>query len=156
MSDLNPIVPKVDRALMTRSQRPATQDTKQRKLMVGSLCLLLLALGIVLWRNRDFWFPGSQEETQEAETEQPVESSPAAGVAPAQPALASAKPAIKAKTKAKRHVAAAAKTAAPALSPTTPPPAVETTRTVLPPLEVEVVAGDTHRKIRPGQQFRAG
>jgi periplasmic protein TonB len=152
MSDLHITVPKVDRALMARRRPPAAPDPKQRKLMVGSLCLLLLALGIVLWRNRDFWFPGSQEETQEAELDQPLESSPAAGVAPAQPAMASTKPAIKArtKTKAKHHVASAAKAAAPAPAPTTPPPAVETTRTVLPPLEVEVVAGDTHRKIRPG------
>ena len=42
--------------------------------MVGSLCLLLLALGIVLWHDRDFWFP----DTPEAESDQPVETSPAA------------------------------------------------------------------------------
>jgi TonB family protein len=135
----------VDRALPGPSRRRVPQDPKQRKLMVSSLCLLLLALGIVLWRNRDFWFP----DTPEAETDEPVERSPAANIAPAQPPAAMAKPAIKAKakTKAKHQVAVAAK------SPATPAPArpaVETTRTVLPPLEVEVVAGDTHRKIRPG------
>jgi protein TonB len=114
--------------------------------MVSSLCLLLLALGIVLWRNRDFWFP----DTLEAETDQPVESSPAANIAPAQPHVAGAKPAVNkpaVKAKAKRHVAVAAKTPA---AQTPDPPAVATTRTVLPPLEVEVVAGDIHRKIRPG------
>jgi len=132
--------------------------------MVGSLCLLLLALGIVLWRNRDFWFP----DTPEAESAQPVESSPLAKVAPLQPPAATAKPAIaptakpalaaaskparaaSAKpalaAKPKHHVASVAETPAP-LTP--PPPAVATARTVLPPLEVEVVGGDTHRTIRP-------
>ncbi len=125
--------------------------------MVGALCLLLLALGIVLWRNRDFWFP----DRPEAESDQPVESSPQAKVAPAQPPAATAKPAIAATAKPaiaatakpaiaakpKHRVASVAKTPAP-LTP--PPPAVATARTVLPPLEVEVVAGDTHRTIRPG------
>jgi len=141
MSDLKTIVPKVDRALLAQAKRRAPQDPKQRKLMVGSLCLLLLALSIVLWRNRDFWFP----DTPEAESDEPVESSPPARVGTTQPLAATPKPAITAK--ARHHVAAAAKTPAP-LSP--PPPAVATTRTVLPPLEVEVVAGDTHRTVRSG------
>ncbi len=143
MSDLHITVPKVDRALLTQSRRRGPQDPKQRKLMVSSLCLLLLALGIVLWRNRDFWFPDSPD----AETEEPMESSPAANVVTTQPPVAIVKPAIKAKAKGRHHIAVTAK--APA-APAPAPPAVETTRTVLPPLEVEVVAGDTHRKIRPG------
>jgi protein TonB len=111
--------------------------------MLSALCLLLLALGIVLWHNRDFWFP----DTPDAESDQPVESSPL--VAPAQPQS----PAATAKTstaKPKHQVASAAKSAAPPVP--TPPvaAAATTTRTVLPPLEVEVVAGDSHRTIRPG------
>jgi protein TonB len=142
MSDLNTITPNEDRALHAETGAHAHQDPKQRKLMLGSLCLLLLALGIVIWRNSDFWFP----DTQEAESDQPVESSPAAKAAPVQPSAATAKPATKAKPK--RHAASAAKS----LPPQTPPaPAVTTTaRTVLPPLEMEVVAGDTHRTVRPG------
>jgi periplasmic protein TonB len=35
-------------------------------------------------------------------------------------------------------------------APTAPPLTATTTRTVLPPLEVEVVAGDNHRTVRPG------
>ena len=119
--------------------------------MIGSLCLLLVALGIVIWRNSDFWFPDAQEETQEAESNQRVESSPAAKVAPVQPAAATTKPTRAAKSK--RHVASAVKAPAPETppAPQTPAgPAVTTTRTVLPPVEMEVVAGDTHRTIRPG------
>jgi protein TonB len=146
MSGLNTIVPKVDRALVAEHRRRAPQDPKQRKLMVGSLCLLLVALSIVLWRNRDFWFPDGPE----ADTDQPVESSPAPEIAPAQPSAATARHSVAANQK--HHVAAAARTAAPQIPApqTPPPPAVVTSRTVLPPLEVEVVAGDKHRTIRPG------
>jgi protein TonB len=151
MPDLNTLVPKTDRALLADSPRRLPEDPKQRRLMVGSLCLLLLALGIVLWHDRDFWFP----ETPEAESEQPVESSPIAKVAPAKPAAA-AKPVtaarskprskLRSKQRPKHQVAAVAKTPA----PSTPPPVATTTRTALPPLQVEVVAGDSHRTIQPG------
>jgi periplasmic protein TonB len=151
MSDLN-IAPKMDRALFEEPGRRAPQDPKQRKLMVGSLCLLLVALGIVIWRNSDFWFPDAQEETQEAESNQPVESSPAKKVVPVQPAAATTKPTRAAKSK--RHVASAVKAPAPETPPAPQTPAgpavTTTTRTVLPPVEMEVVAGDTHRTIRPG------
>ncbi len=120
--------------------------------MIGSLGLLLLALGIVIWRNSDFWFPDTQEDTQEAESNQPVESSPAAKAGPVQPSAATTKPTRAAKPK--HRVASAAKTPAPQAPPapeTSAAPAVTTTtRTVLPPVEMEVVAGDTHRTIRPG------
>jgi TonB family protein len=110
--------------------------------MVGSLCLRLLALGIVLWHDRDFWFP----DEPDAESDQPVESYPAATITPVQPPASVAKRAKAATTK--HHVASAVATPA----PSTPPPAMAstTTRTVLPPLEIEVVAGDSHRTIRPG------
>jgi protein TonB len=114
--------------------------------MLGSLCLLLLALSIVLWRNSDFWFPASQEDAQETESEQPVESSPANKIAPAQDLSTNAKHAAPAK--GRQHAAAVAVKAPEVDAP--PPPPVVTTRTVLPPLEVEVVAGDKHRTIRPG------
>jgi TonB family protein len=158
MPNLNIFVPKTDltktdlsktdHALLQDS--PKLQDPKQRRLMAGSLCLLLLALGIVIWHDRDFWFP----DTPEAESDQPVETSPAARIAPATAGTSAAKPVTAARSKSrlkprpKQTVAAAA--AAPALS--APPPAemATATRTVLPPLDVEVVAGDSHRTIRPG------
>jgi protein TonB len=143
VSDMNTIVPKADRTPVADSRKRARDDPKQRRLMVGSLCLLLLALGIVLWHDRDFWFGG----TQQAESDLTVDSPSGATVAPAQPSAAAAKPVTVAKPK--RRVTSEVKSPA----PQTPPPpvaATTTTRTVLPPLEVEVVAGDTHRTIRPG------
>lgn len=139
------MVPKTDGTLMPQHPRIAKEDHRQRELMVGSLCLLLLALSIVLWHDRDFWFPDSPE----AESDQPIESSPVASTAPAREPAAAAQlaPTAKLHHKALRTPMKTdtAKTAVPAL-----PPPVVATRTVLPPLEVEVVAGDTHRVIRPG------
>jgi protein TonB len=151
MSDLNTITPDEDRVLLAESRGRAHQDPKQRKLMIGSLCLLLLALAMVLWFNRDFWFPGAEEDTQEAESEQPIESAPPATAVPVQPGAEAGKPAVAAKAKHR----GASKARAPQTPPTSAAqasnaPATTTTRTVLPPVEMEVVAGDTHRTVRPG------
>lgn len=146
MSDLNLIVPKAGHAELAESQRRAPEDLKQHRLMVGSLCLLLLALSIVLWRERDFWFPAAPE----AESGQPVVNSTVAKVVPVQPPAAVGRRARTAKSKhhaAKHLVASKVRNPIPA---TAPPPATVTARTVLPPLEVEVVAGDKHRRVRPG------
>lgn len=109
--------------------------------MLGALSLLLLTLVVLLWRERDFWFPDSPD----ADLDQPAETVPAVKGA-AQPS-SSAKIASVAKPK---HQAAAAQAKTPAPAPPTAPAATTATRTVLPPLEVEVVAGDNHRTIRPG------
>ena len=110
--------------------------------MAGSLCLLLLALGIVLWHDRAFWFP----DTPEAEYAQPAESSPVAKVASQQPSAAIPHRAKAARQKQKIVL----ETNTPAPTDSSPPGATISARTVLPPLQVEVVAGDTHRTIRPG------
>jgi protein TonB len=139
MSELNPIVPNTERPASTASDRRAPHDPRQWKLMASSLLLLLLALGIVVWHDRDFWFP----DEPDTEADDTVESSPVAKVEPTQPAVKLGKA-----TKAKHQVATQAPP--PAAQTPAPPMAATATRTVLPPLEVEVVAGDTHRTIRPG------
>jgi len=143
MPDLNTIAKKADHALLADSARRVPEDPKQRRLMVGSLCLLLLALGVVLWHDRDFWFP----DTPDAESDQPAETSPAAQRVPAQSSRAAAKSNLRPNHRSKHQVASA--TPAPASS-TPPAPVAITSRTVLPPLEVEVVAGDSHQTLRPG------
>jgi TonB family protein len=150
MANLSTIVPEPERTLVVQrggGLGRASADRRQRSLMVGSLCLLLLALGIVLWHDRDFWFPDSPDEADDA---QPVDSSPIANspreLAPAAK-LATTKPNHKA-LHAPSKTESASTTGAAASTP--PPDAAATSRTVLPPLEVEVVAGDTHRVIRPG------
>lgn len=127
-------------------------------MMAIALALLVIALGVVLYQDRDFWFPDTQADDQLQPL--PVTATPQLDVkAAAQPTAApiekSAAPDKKnhnAKAKEKDSAPAAA-FAAVANNDTTvaaPPMTATTTRTVLPPLEVEVVAGDNHRTLRPG------
>jgi protein TonB len=119
----------------------AGSEQKQRRKMLVALALLLLALTLVLVKNREFLFPSSTT-TESEPVEQPA---PGTAAKPRSPTphgrrTASARP------KAKPHATATASapSAQAALAP------VITNRAVLPPLEVEVVAGDQHRTIQPG------
>jgi TonB family protein len=114
------------------------QEPKQRRLMVAALTLLLVSLAFVLYGDRDFWFPDAEEATD------PLE-------APSTFAEVVAKPASKPATVVHKKVhARPAKppAVAPVVEDAAPPLTV--TRTVLPPLEIEVVAGTVHRTVRPG------
>jgi protein TonB len=129
----------------------AADDPRQRGLMVGSLCLLLVALSIVLWHDREFWFPDSPDE----DADQPAQTTPASNIAPLQLATApNLPPPAKAKTKSLHsstiaYSRKASQTSTEASAPPSATPEISS-RTVLPPLEVEVVAGDSHRVVRPG------
>jgi protein TonB len=118
--------------------------------LVIALVLLLVALAAVLIKDRQFWF-GSESTIVDADYVQPT-------VAPqATPQVATqtpTKPAVKTTTlahAAKKQVAAATPSA-----PAKPAdaPAVVSNRTVLPPLDVEVVAGDAHHKVHPGSNSK--
>ena len=122
----------------------AGSEHKQRRQMLVALALLLVALILVLVKDRDFWFPSSPTAESE-QPEQPVAETATATPSEAPPAPAP--PLAAPRTKTKQHVAA--KAVPPQTSPSTFAPVV-TNRAVLPPLEVEVVAGDEHRTIRPG------
>jgi len=138
---------KPDRPLFAALQ-PKPAEGRQRRVMAGALVLLLIALGLLLYKDRDFWFP--TDDTQEAD-ELPTPPAPAAEkTTPAQPTLVVA---TAAPTANKTHSASkpeAKETAAPAQPEPAAPVVATTRRTVLPPLEVEVVAGDTHKTVRPG------
>jgi TonB family protein len=123
-------------------------------MMVTALTLLLIALGFVLYRDRDFWFPDTQESQDTAA--QPQQTAPTVTTAQSPSAVAKARstthkptsspklqPKVSASTDGGRIDDAPA-------DPSDPPITAVTTRTVLPPLEVEVVAGDTHRTLHPG------
>jgi TonB family protein len=153
---LKTTVPKPGNTFAPQLRRILPDDRRQRGLMIGSLCLLVLALGIVLWHNRDFWFEDS--DPIEAGIDQPVESQPPSKGQPAtQPkSLAKAEPVGKSKHKTSHRIvrrkittAVVAENATP-VAPESLPGIVATDRKVLPPLDVEVVAGNTHRVIRPG------
>ncbi len=118
-------------------------EQKERRQMLIALALLLAALILVLIKDRDFWFPPAPPAQSEAE---PVETpSQDAKTAP-EAATTVTPPAVHARPKARPR------TPPPAVIDPSPAPAlapVVMSRAVLPPLEVEVVAGDEHRTIQP-------
>jgi TonB family protein len=153
-----PLTPKSARFVVSGSRERTPSDPKQRQLMLAALALLMVALCFVLYRDRDFWFPDGQE----AQLDEPAATTPAAAAPAAtepvtsSPVASTSLPAPVAPAKHHTSVRAHANTSVVAREPlatpaeTDPPPAVVTNRTVLPPLNVEVVAGDKHRTIRPG------
>jgi TonB family protein len=146
MLELKPLIQKPDHIVLRESQPRSPYDPKQRRLMLVALAMLLVALGFVLYRNRDFWFPDEEADSDQVES---IPAQPATGNPPVATPVAKSSTPI---SKSKRRIAASkpeAKATQPAAS--VPVSATATTsRTVLPPLEVEVVAGDTHRTVRPG------
>ena len=152
-----PIASKEDNLQSDAEALPLNQEDKQRRRMLVALGLLLLALIVVLIKDRQFWF--SSNTPQEPPPEE-VSSAPAPAATTQTPSTAApAPPAHKstASTKAKSKKSsgtssakAPAPQAAAAAEPQPPGPAITATnRTVLPPLEVEVVAGSSHRPLSP-------
>ncbi len=146
MFESKTLVPKSEGPFLTLPPRKPI-ESRQRRLMAGALALLLVALGLLLYKDRDFWFP---DDTQEAD--EPLnQPAPAPAVekpaAPASPALVVA---TAASSSVKKHAIAKPQTQEATPAEPTAPVTATTRRTVLPPLEVEVVAGDTHRTVRPG------
>jgi periplasmic protein TonB len=124
---------------------PDGSEKKQRRQMLVALALLLAALILVLIKDRDFWFPPAPQPQSESE---PVEEPSPDVKAPAETASAATPPAAAVRARPKQKP----RTPPPSVADATPAPAlapVVMTRAVLPPLEVEVVAGDEHRTVQP-------
>ena len=129
----------------------ARLTSNQNFRLLIALSILLVALAVVLIKDREFWF-GSEPAAETESASETVAKTNSAAV-PAQTAKSPTAP-----TPVKNHKAAkAAKAAAQPVAtqpqqqtaaPTAPVPA--TNRVVLPPLDVEVVAGDKHSTVRPG------
>ena len=114
--------------------QPASQDAEvQRKRMLIALGILLVALAAVVLRDWDFWFPPSAEE-QEATVRSKSKSESKSTA----PATASTPATAKRESKP-------AKSTAPA--PAEAPFSASTERAALPPLQVEVVAGNRHTNV---------
>lgn len=124
----------------TSQGRSSYKDRQHRRLLLA-LFILVVALGVVVMKDRQFWFGSEPAAVEMDGTEYGARSKTANAVPPAvNHAKSVPAPA------AKKQVSAAKPTPEP--QPADAPATV--TRTVLPPLDVEVVAGDTHRKIHPG------
>lgn len=120
--------------------------------MLIALSLLLISLGIVLYRDRDFWFPDTTDADDQEVIDPAADSPPVQAVAPA----TSGQQEVATKSPAKKSRQASVperllSDAAPANESSDDPPfATVSERTALPPLQVEVVAGDVRKQVRPG------
>jgi TonB family protein len=129
------------------SAQSASNDPQPRRLLLA-LVLLLVALAAVVVKDRQFWFGVEQADldsdgTESAVTAKKTESKPAKSI----PAAVAVKQAKSAAPGSRKQIPTAAPTmnSVPAEAP-----AVTTVRSVLPPLDVEVIAGDRHHTLRPG------
>jgi TonB family protein len=144
---------------------PANKQTRQLQI---ALVLLLVALAVVIVKDRDFWFGADQAIESEARASEGLPKP----VAPA----ANTKASVAQTATAKKHpgsvnsgsvnsgstnsgsinsgsrISGEPNTAASAQQETaaSDSPVVATNRTMLPPLDVEVVAGDKHSTLHPG------
>jgi TonB family protein len=135
----------------TEMVRPqADRGNKQTRQLQVALVLLLVALTVVIVKDREFWFGADQTESEARISESaPKTVSP---VAPAE----KGKPSVAQTATAKKHVnskispePAGSTTTARQETAASDSPVVATNRTILPPLDVEVVAGDTHSTLHP-------
>ncbi len=128
---------------------PAGRPGKDRNRLVIALALLVLALAVVLVKDNDFWF--GSEEAVNSDTGK-LESAQKSQPAPAPAKVAQAVAPVALPKSQPTHKVAVAAVPAPthkeAASSGTP--AVTAKRAILPPLDVEVVAGDTHRIVHSG------
>jgi periplasmic protein TonB len=140
---------------MVAARAPIAPANQQSRLVIA-LVLLLVALAAVLIKDRQFWF-GSESTIVDADYVQPTvapqavpaATTQAATQTPTKPAVSTTPAPVHA---AKKQVAVAATPLAPAKPADAP--AVVSNRTPLPPLDVEVIAGDSHHKVHPGSNSK--
>jgi len=124
----------------TRTAKGSVTSRQPRKLLLA-LVLLVAALVAVLVKDRDFWF-GSDRATIESDVDAPQVTSQPAAKTTALPARTATASTLKKQIPVAKPVEQTA---------TQPPVAVN--RTVLPPLDVEVVAGNKHSNVHPGNRI---
>jgi protein TonB len=127
----------------------AALEQQQRRRMLLALVVLLLALISVLIKDRQFWFPANPSSDSETQEQSMPRTSPTAAPAKLAAPIAPSKPAVPAparvRPKSKRPAARPLSGPQDEMSPVI----TATNRAVLPPLEVEVVAGNQHRAVSP-------
>jgi protein TonB len=127
-------------------------EDKQRRRMWVALAILLLALIVILVKDRQFWFSSSsppESTTEEAAAPPSSASSAQSTTSAASPQLTQSTPRSKPKKINSKSRQANVASEADEPQATNGPTITATDRTVLPPLEVEVVAGKTHRTLSP-------
>jgi len=120
----------LQRASETRVMTAQPDAEVQRKRMLIALGILLVALGVVIVKDWEFWFPTRTGTSTDNARK---------GVRTVEPESATTAPA----TTPKEHKAAGKPAEAEAQAPFT----ATTERAALPPLQVEVVAGNRHTSV---------
>lgn len=146
-------LPKLNTAKPMR-QPMLPSDTQSRRLLMA-LALLLLVLAAVVAKNSDFWFGTDQFADAGSSTSESI-SNPVAAVSTHTQAPAAQTATVKTQHVAKASTASTRAVTAKATQPSavdSEEPVVTTHRVVLPPLDVEVVAGDKHSAIHPGSNI---
>lgn len=119
------------RLLPSQVAPPAPNPEVQRRRMLIALAVLLVTLVAVILKDWDFWFPPSQEAPATAVVSRTVNASQTTTATTSAPV-----------NRSERHPA---KFSEPA--PTPVPLSATAERTVLPALQVEVVAGNRHTQV---------
>jgi len=131
------------------SSRSAVEQKQPRK-QVLALALLLVTFGALIAKDHDFWFGSDDSSDSDVVNADVAQSTPPQTVTPA---AHSALPAPALTAKNKKQTTAKAQIAPTQAAPATQPAdsgVVATDRTAVPPLDVEVIAGDKHSKLHPG------
>jgi len=129
----------------------AELEQKQRRRMLAALAVLLTTLIVVIIRDRQFWFPPSPEPVavdQPPASAAPVLATPAVTAPPAETTPKVTTPSHSRRSHGKHPQVPARPDSATAAA--APPMVATTSRAVLPPLDIEVVAGNQHRTLTPG------
>jgi protein TonB len=125
-------------------------EHQQRRRMLVALLVLLLALVLVLIKDRQILFPATQ--SVDSETAEPEAVQPPAPVTVGQAPALSVPPITSPKTKELHRPQRKPITATilPSIKQSDSPIVVATSRAVLPPLQVEVVAGNQRHPVDTG------
>ena len=128
---------------MAEQKQRHEAENKGRRRMLITLVILLVTLAVVVVKEREIWF--GADETSDADGASPASVPAKVAQPPSAPKPAPAAPIVPtAKTK---NEVAAKHSAEPAVAGGA---IIAATRTQLPPMAFEVVAGDTHRTVQPG------
>jgi TonB family protein len=135
---------------MTRrmeTPQPSLSNKQNVRLLVA-LSLLLVALTVVLIKDREFWFGSEQAESNSSPDVVVKTNSVAVPAKPVVPAATQTTAKSHSPAKSVAHSAVTQPTSQISADPAAP--IVASNRVALPPLDVEVIAGDSHRTVHPG------
>ncbi len=142
MIESKTILPRDDSTFLNSAQTDAERAERQRRMMAAALGLLVIGLAGVLYLERGFWFPNDEQaQTQSQETD-------ATSFAAAKKLAGTAH--RKKHSRAGSNEAGSNQAGPNQAVDTGDAGAVTATRTVLPPLQVEVIASNYRRTLHPG------